>query len=142
MAQTVESRRAQDVLEKLVTFRNDELGNREQMMLDAVLARAFAPVPPTEPEVAALAAKIEAFEQTLPEEERRLVDAILTRGSRSEDESEVEPHLTWLWDQYGDAAMFPNFEAKCLTDGGVWAQAVPAPLWYWPTRAKFSCWAW
>lgn len=146
MSQTVNIERPREVVRKLADFR-DGLESREQMLVDVLVLAGLGAAPedaaqldsgtlPSEAEVEALAAKLTAFEETLPSEERRLVEALLARGGSPD--ADVEAHWSLIWSEYGDASWWYGEVLKCVGSGGS-LDAEPAPTWYWPSRFSYNC---
>jgi hypothetical protein len=141
----------QQLAEELARFRN-RLEPLERRILDSVVRQACEPgepqvaqpeadQAPSEEDVAQLVEKIDAFEQTLPADQRRLLDSILAQGSHKD--SEVEPH-TLLWAYWGGAgpAFWAVFAIQCANDGGTSLQYQPDWWHYWGTFGEYRCWKW
>jgi hypothetical protein len=137
-----------ELIGRLAMFRN-RLEPIEQQLLDSIVKRAFEASDsnggvaagdgsPSEADVAMLAAKIEAFERTLPEEQRALLDALLTKGSH--DEPEVESHVYAAWSTSDWIWTYDTYYQACVMYGGIGVTA--SPYWWNPAYAQFTCWRW
>lgn len=140
-----------EFIDELARFRN-RLEPLERQILDSVVRQACEPNGkqverrpadgrPSEDEVGRLVAKIEALEATLPDEQRRLLDEMLTEGSH--DEIDVEAHSTLLWRVGGGAGpvFWAEYGFECaVVDGG---SLTYTPNWWtggmWGT---YECWKW
>jgi hypothetical protein len=137
-----------ELIRRLAEFRNG-LEPLEQQLLDSIVKRAFetsdsSGVVPTgnggtsEDDVAGLAAKLSAFEQPLPDEQRALLDALLAKGSH--DEPEVEGHIYAAWSTSDWIWNFDYYTELCVVNGGIGVTA--SPYWWQPGYSQFTCWRW
>jgi hypothetical protein len=140
------------LIEELARFRNG-LEPLQRQIVDAVVHEACEPSgqeaarpgdgAPNEDDVAALVAKIEAFEETLPGDHRRLLDEILTAGSN--EQMDVEAHRTVIWRAEGGSgpAFWVLYLGWCQGEWGAGANLSYAPYWWTGfTWGEYECWKW
>jgi hypothetical protein len=144
-------REQKQLIEGLARFRNG-LEPLERQILDTVVRQACEPngpqaaqpaagAAPTEDEVARLVEKIEGFEETLPDDRRRLLDEVLSSGSHNE--ADVEAHGL-LWSRWGGLGpvFWAVYGVECSNDGGSYLEFNPDYWHYFGTAGWYKCWKW
>jgi hypothetical protein len=138
-----------ELIEELARFRAG-LEPLEREILDAVVHEACEPSgvhaakpgdgAPSEDDRARLVDKIQAFERTLPDERRQMLDAILAQGGGAE--ADVEAHRQLLWARWGGVgpAFWVLYGAQCGSAGG--SLEYVADWWSGGLSGTYQCWIW